>query len=99
MAKKKILGKSKLSDREQKTIEDKSDDLKLIPEKEKFYPRSYRLRGTDLSNLRKIIKEVNDTKITVKGLTETDIIRTLIHIGAKTKPEKLIKAYKETIFI
>lgn len=75
---------------------EKTANLSLIRQKSKpAYPKSYRLNQEDIERLRKILSSVNECASS-RFFSETDIIRGLLVMGEKTKPEKIISSIKES---
>jgi len=95
MAKKKIIGQSKLS--AGVTPETSSNDLQLISQpKATLQPTSFRLTPEDKERLKGITSTVNDLSPN-KKISETMIVRALLFSGDKMKPERLIKAIREVM--
>jgi hypothetical protein len=91
MAKKKIIGKTKLKP----FIEtgSKPTPLNLITHKKKSIAKTYRLKQEDLERLRTISKDINEKSSF--HISDTDIIRALIFMGSKFKKAKIINTLKE----
>ena len=85
-----ITGSSKLSKAQSK------ETLNLIEKKDRNKIHSYRLYPVDENNLKTMLKAINKIR-TGKVITETALIRGLISLGSKTKPEKILKALKEVL--
>jgi len=96
MAKKKITGRTKLTPGAAPApgSPDKTLDL-ITPKREKEFPTSFRLRKSDLQRLDEIVNNVNEF-VTVR-VNRTSIIKALISIGSKAKPERIVKAFKEVL--
>jgi len=86
-----IVGSSKLS-----KAQSPQEPLNLIQKKNKSKMHSYRLQPIDEDSLKKMLKDINAIR-TGKIITETGLIRGLISLGAKTKPEKILKALKDVL--
>lgn len=96
MAKKKITGQSKLSERT--SPETSPLDLRLLSRAQTtMKPTSFRLTPEDKERLRGIVTAVNDLSPN-KKISETIIIRALLLTGRKMKPERLLGAIREVIF-
>ena len=92
MSKKKIIGTSKLN--VEKLHKPPAKTLNLINyTKDKTLPKSYRLRESDVNNLRLIYTEIN--KISPSQISETKILRALIAIGTTTKKERILNAIRK----
>lgn len=94
MAKKKIVGRTKLREGIQPG-DSSSIQLNRITPKKKSIAKTYRFKETDLQRLREIANAINKESST--HISDTSLIRTLILIGKKTNPAKIIKAYRELI--
>jgi hypothetical protein len=57
--------------------------------------KTYRMDNADLEGLKKIQEKLNAE--TYKKISETKIIRALIILGNKTKPDKLIECMRELL--
>ncbi len=90
MAKKKIIGKTKLT--QEKIL---TPQLNIIKAKPKIAAKSFRLHDKDIMNLKTITAELNT--ISQKKISETQVIGGLIEIGSKTKTEKLLKVIKKRL--
>jgi len=92
MSKKKITGTSKLN--VEKLKKPAGSTLNLIKRtKDKILPKSFRLRESDVNNLRLIHTEIN--KICPAQISETKILRALISIGTTTTKERIINAIRK----
>ena len=70
--------------------------LNLLTRKKRFLqPKSYRLNQTDIERIKRIMDAINQYGLN-KIITETDLIRGLLVVGEKLKPEKIIIAIKES---
>lgn len=58
-------------------------------------PKSFRLGGDDLANLKQITEAVNG--ISRSKVSETKVIKALLQIGAQLSPEKVLKALREIL--
>jgi len=95
MAKKKIVGQSKLS--KGVTPASSTTSLQLVtPPKTTLQPTSFRLTPEDKERLQGITSNVNELSPN-KKISETMIVRALLFNGIKMKPEKLIRAIREVI--
>lgn len=92
-SKKKIVGKSKLAS-VQVEKEAEKPSLDLISHKPESKMKSFRLFDSDIEKLRTITKEVNRHSSS-RVISETSVIKGLIELGAKTKPEKILKSIKD----
>jgi len=61
----------------------------------KLFLKNFRLRGLDIQRLQGIVKAVNEVSTT--NITETDVIKSLIYLGSKSKKSKIINAYRESL--
>lgn len=96
MAKKQIIGKSKLLQEAEVPIQ-KEEPLNLtIPKKKKPTLKNFRLTELDCENLRKITEAVNRIS-PHKTISETTIVKALLLVGSKLSPEKILKAAKEAL--
>jgi hypothetical protein len=57
--------------------------------------KTYRLDDEDLEKLKKITDDVN--AIAPRKISETRIIRGLLHLGSKAEPEKIIECLRELL--
>lgn len=96
MSKKKIIGKTKLKPGMSPEAVESKESLNLLKRKEKIYPTSYRLKESDIMRFKSIVKAVNDVSSSAY-ISETNVLRALILIGENTKPERIIKAYKQLL--
>ncbi len=58
-------------------------------------PKSFRLSGDDLANLKQVTEAVNG--ISRSKVSETKIVKALLQLGSKIPPEKVLKALKEIL--
>ena len=58
-------------------------------------PKSFRLSGDDIANLKQITAAVNG--VSRSTISETKVIKALLHLGTKMPPEKVLKALKEIL--
>lgn len=92
--KKEITGKTKLSKLQHK----EKEPLELVTSrKERTLPKSYRLKESDLQSLRKIVQNINKMSPS-RVISETEVVRALIEIGTRLKPEKILNAYRDIFF-
>ena len=96
MPKKKITGKSKLSNVSTAPKENTQEKLNIISKEKKSIRRNYLFGEKDIEALSKIVNRVNGESS--RNITETSVIKGLIEIGKKSKTERLIKAIKEAAF-
>lgn len=98
MAKKPLKIKTKLSnDIAPGTDQENAFKAEITPTRisKKLFLKNYRLRGLDIQRLEEIVKAVND--LSTSRMTETDVIKSLIYLGSKSKKERIIKAYKASL--
>lgn len=57
--------------------------------------KNYRLSVADQENLQSIVDAVN--RISSKEVSQTLIVKALISLGCKTKPERILKEAKEVL--
>ena len=70
--------------------------LNLLTKKKQFLqPKSYRLNQADIKRIKKIMTSINQYGPN-KIITETDLIRGLLVIGERLKPEKIIALIKDS---
>jgi hypothetical protein len=102
MAKKLIAGKTKLTaaivpGKKESINQKELEPLNLIPpKKEVILPRSFRLKQSDLERLKNITREVNDVSPS-HFFSETNIIRSLIYLGSKIKPDRILNAFRDIL--
>ena len=89
--KKKITGKSKLA-RASAGMEEGAT-LDLVRRRRRTTMKAYRFQDADLVRLKKITAELN--KRSNRHISETQTVRALIALGARTKPERLFKILRE----
>lgn len=58
-------------------------------------PKSFRLNGDDLANLKQITASANS--MSRSKISETKVVKALLQLGAGLPPEKIIKALKEIL--
>lgn len=58
-------------------------------------PKSFRLSGDDVANLKQITEAVNG--ISRSKVSETKIVKALLQLGSQLPPEKVLKALKEIL--
>jgi len=98
MAKKPLTIKTKLSN-DSSSLPDQ--EISGKPEvtstriSKKLFLKNYRLRGLDIQRLEGLVKAVND--LSTSRMTETDVIKSLIYLGSKSKKERIINAYKASL--
>ena len=95
MAKKKITGQSKLA-QIHISSESPSEELHLVTKSVKIAPTSFRLTPEDKQRLKMVTEAVNDLSPN-KKISETMVIKALIYIGIKTKPEKLLSLIRDAV--
>lgn len=98
MAKKPLKIKTKLSkDSAPGTNQENAGKAEVTSSRisKKLFLKNYRLRGLDIQRLEGIVKSVND--LSTSRMTETDVIKSLIYLGSKSKKERIIKAYKDSL--
>lgn len=93
MAKKKILGRTKLSEKAPGETGQKSQPVGMIKKVDKIKPTSFRLKESDTEDLKEIVNDVNE--LFGSPVSETKIVRALIKIGKRIKKEKIAKAVRE----
>jgi hypothetical protein len=59
--------------------------------------KNYRLKETDLERLQKIIEGVNQLRPLDEPVTELSIIKALLLMGSKNKPEQMLKFIREVL--
>jgi hypothetical protein len=94
MAKKKITGKSKLADISPPG--QTPDKLNLVQKQVRIKPTSFRLTPEDKQCLKAIAESVNELSPN-KKISETMVIKALIHNGKKIKKEKLLEMIREVV--
>lgn len=94
MAKKKITGQSKLATTSSPT--GSPEELKLVSRRPQLKPTSFRLTPEDSDRLKTLTAAVNELS-PYKKISETMVIKALLHNGKKIKPENLLKAIREVI--
>jgi hypothetical protein len=57
--------------------------------------KTYRMDNADLEGLKKIQEKLNEA--TYKKISETKVIRALIVLGNRTKPDKLVECLRELL--
>lgn len=58
-------------------------------------PKSFRLSGDDIANLKQITEAVNG--ISRSKVSETRIVKALLQLGSQLAPEKVLKALREIL--
>ncbi len=94
MAKKKITGQSKLATAG--LPGQGSEDLRLVARKPQLKPTSFRLTPEDKDRLKRITAQVNDFSPHRK-ISETLVIKAMLFMAARMKPERLFKAIREVM--
>jgi hypothetical protein len=91
MTMKKLTGTTKLSGkRESRSVDEK---LNLIKKRKHTKSTSFRLTESDLSRLRKVSETVSE--VGEKNISQTAVIKGLISLGERIKPERLLKIIRE----
>ena len=67
----------------------------VVPEKKTTQPKSFRLNGDDIANLKQITEAVNGLSRT--KVSETKVMKALLQLGAKMPPERVLKALREIV--
>lgn len=58
-------------------------------------PKSFRLNGDDIANLKQITQEVNG--VSRSKVSETKVIKALLQLGVNLPADKVLKALKEIL--
>ena len=58
-------------------------------------PKSFRLSGDDIANLKQITQAVNG--VSRSKVSETKVIKALLQLGSQLPPEKVLKALREIL--
>lgn len=58
-------------------------------------PKSFRLSGDDIANLKQITQMVNG--VSRSKVSETKVVKALLQLGSQLPPEKLLKALREIL--
>ncbi|KEQ15029.1 hypothetical protein [Endozoicomonas numazuensis] len=58
-------------------------------------PKSFRLSGDDIANLKQITQAVNG--ISHSKVSETKVVKALLQLGSELPPEKVLKALREIL--
>ncbi|OED44680.1 hypothetical protein ACH42_07000 [Endozoicomonas sp. (ex Bugula neritina AB1)] len=58
-------------------------------------PKSFRLSGDDIANLKQITQAVNG--VSRSKVSETKVIKALLQLGSNLAPEKVLKALREIL--
>lgn len=96
MAKKQIIGKSRLLQEAEIPVQPTEPLNLTVPKKKKPMLKNFRLTELDCENLRKITEAVNRIS-PHKTISETTIIKALLFVGNKLSPDKILKAAKEAL--
>ena len=67
----------------------------VVPVHKSALPKSFRLGGDDIANLKQITEAVNG--ISRSKVSETKVIKALIELGVNMPPEKVLKALREIL--
>ncbi len=94
MPKKKITGASKLLTEKEPSAPPTAPLNLTTPKVKKPRLKNFRLNDVDQEQLRRIVDEVNRLS-PYKKISEATIIKSLIFLGSKMPPEKILKATKE----
>lgn len=92
--KKKITGQSKLLTEPTKEAPAEQPLNLTTPKPKKPKIKNFRLNDLDQEGLKQIVEAVNKVS-PYKKVNETTIIKTLIYLGKKINPEKILNATKE----
>ena len=113
MAKKKITGKTRLSehikqDDPQEGEHQESapssqpakqpEKLNLIPKKRTVHPTSFRLGSEDKQRLKEITKAVDELSENRK-ISDTMILKALINNASKTRPDRVLSMVKDILLL
>ncbi|WP_257282318.1 hypothetical protein [Endozoicomonas sp. ISHI1] len=58
-------------------------------------PKSFRLGGDDIANLKQITEAVNG--VSRSKVSETKVVKALLQLGAQLPPERVLKALREIL--
>ncbi|KEQ11263.1 hypothetical protein GZ77_26290 [Endozoicomonas montiporae] len=58
-------------------------------------PKSFRLSGDDIANLKQITQAVNG--VSRSKVSETKVVKALLQLGSQLPPEKVLKALREIL--
>lgn len=97
MPKKEITGESKLLTRSGDLSEPKEKLSLTSPKKPEPKMKNYRLKETDMERLQSIIENVNHLRPIDEPVTEIAVIKALLLMGSRTKPEQMLKTIKEVM--
>lgn len=97
MSKKEITGESKLLTRSTDISQPTEKLVLTSPKKPEPKMKNYRLKETDLERLNSIIENVNQLRPVDEPVTEIAVIKALLLIGSRTKPEQMLKTIKEVM--
>ena len=68
----------------------------VVPEKKSSsHPKSFRLNGDDIANLKQITAQVN--AVSRSKVSETKVVQALLQLGTGIAPERIVKALKEIL--
>lgn len=93
MAKKALIGQTKLAEAAQHKPIDADEALPLVKQRPKPRLKNFRLTPADILRLQKLTDAVNGES--ERPISETAVIKGLIALGEKTSPEKLLKLIRE----
>lgn len=101
MPKKQITGESKLLTRANQIDEPINEPIEKLPlvspKKPEPKMKNYRLKETDLERLNSIIENVNQLRPIDEPVTEIAVIKALLLMGSRTKPEQMLKTIREVM--
>ena len=89
-----LLDKARRSKLSQPPTENRASGL-AAADRQEPPPKSFRLGAEGEENLKKITAAVN--ALSHRRLREPDIIRALLYLGTQLKPERILKAYKDSL--
>ena len=89
-----LLNKARRSKLSQPSTENRTSGL-AAADRQEPPPKSFRLGAEGEVNLKKITAAVN--ALSHRRLREPDIIRALLYLGTQLKPERILKAYKDSL--
>lgn len=89
-----LLDKARRSKLSQPSTENRTSGL-AAADRQEPPPKSFRLGAEGEVNLKKITAAVN--ALSHRRLREPDIIRALLYLGTQLKPERILKAYKDSL--
>jgi len=95
MAKKPLVGTTKLSEVKKRSAaeEEETKSLPLVRKYHQAKLKNFRLTPADILRLQKLTDAINGES--ERSISETAVIKGLIALGEKTQPAKLLKLIRE----